>query len=315
MSQINENFLRSQLGHFLRVITVGLNIVIGTTILTDGWRAYRTIAQRLGGQHTTINHTLHYVDPRNSLVHTNTVERRWRFMRQAIKCYREGSLELHVLMAVFRATFLMLPFDASQPKKKRTIKNCGDALEIVFEAVKEVYPGLWSDALQFPARTRVPVGAHPFPGKVYPTCLFADNVNNFFMQSSVLLESEAEGADPADSSGNDDDSEDDSEAVSSDDEGHSEETDDPAEVSDDGGACIAPPAPSANPAVIVDPLLVALMSWEDIDGAATEILRQIATIPGVFLKRLHLEVSFMTQTLYVFYWIAIFRFSKKLYCK
>jgi hypothetical protein len=66
-----------------------------------------------------------------------------------------------MLMSVYRSTF-----DNNQPLLKRPIKSYGDALDTILDSVKRVYPGMWANALEIPPRVRVPLGAHPFPGKV-----------------------------------------------------------------------------------------------------------------------------------------------------
>ena len=49
------------------------HVLPGTRILTDGWRAYH----QLPGPHNVVNHRLHFVDPSDPTLHTNTVEGSW----------------------------------------------------------------------------------------------------------------------------------------------------------------------------------------------------------------------------------------------
>jgi transposase-like protein len=56
----------------------------GTEVLTDEWRAYAQL-QANGFQHRTINHTLHYVDPNDRTLHTNTVEGMWNCVKRKFK--------------------------------------------------------------------------------------------------------------------------------------------------------------------------------------------------------------------------------------
>ena len=44
----------------------------GTRIITDGWRAYNGLQN-----HEVVNHQLHFVDPNDRTIHTNTIEGSW----------------------------------------------------------------------------------------------------------------------------------------------------------------------------------------------------------------------------------------------
>ena len=48
------------------------HVLPGTRIITDGWRAYNRLPN-----HDVVNHTLHFVDPHDPTLHTNTVEGNW----------------------------------------------------------------------------------------------------------------------------------------------------------------------------------------------------------------------------------------------
>lgn len=48
------------------------HVLPGTRIITDGWRAYNQLQN-----HAAVNHKLHFVDPHDPTVHTNTVEGCW----------------------------------------------------------------------------------------------------------------------------------------------------------------------------------------------------------------------------------------------
>ena len=54
-----------------------------TRIITDGWASYRQLPN-----HAAVNHSLHFVDPNDRLVHTNTVERLWRSAKEFLRLRR-----------------------------------------------------------------------------------------------------------------------------------------------------------------------------------------------------------------------------------
>ena len=59
------------------------NVVEGTHIMTDEWRGYNEL-QKNGFPHSRINHTLHYIDPNEKSIHTNTIERLWRSLKEFV---------------------------------------------------------------------------------------------------------------------------------------------------------------------------------------------------------------------------------------
>jgi len=59
------------------------NIEPGSTLITEEWRRYSEYSTA-GFWHVTINHSRYYVNPRDSSIHTNTIERLWRTLKERI---------------------------------------------------------------------------------------------------------------------------------------------------------------------------------------------------------------------------------------
>ncbi len=55
----------------------------GTRIISDGWRAYQSLASNPNYQFGWVNHTTNFVDPNDRTVHTQNVERMWRPFKDA----------------------------------------------------------------------------------------------------------------------------------------------------------------------------------------------------------------------------------------
>jgi transposase-like protein len=62
------------------------NIYPGSTIITDEWRAYGAALHNLEGyNHATINHTYNFVDPEDSMIHTQSIESLWSHSKRALR--------------------------------------------------------------------------------------------------------------------------------------------------------------------------------------------------------------------------------------
>ena len=61
------------------------NIEPGITIISDCWRAYDCLESE-GYKHLKVNHSLNFVDP-DTGAHTNTIERRWRDVKNLVPKY------------------------------------------------------------------------------------------------------------------------------------------------------------------------------------------------------------------------------------
>lgn len=59
------------------------NVHQGTTIISDCWRAYNNIS-RHGYAHLTINHSENFLSPEDAKIHTQTIERAWRGLKENI---------------------------------------------------------------------------------------------------------------------------------------------------------------------------------------------------------------------------------------
>ena len=62
------------------------NILPGTLIITDKWRAYNAALQNLDVyEHESVNHSLYFVDPNNSEVHTQNIEGLWSISKYFLR--------------------------------------------------------------------------------------------------------------------------------------------------------------------------------------------------------------------------------------
>jgi transposase-like protein len=59
-------------------------ILCGTTIISDGWAAYRNLSKH-GYFHHVINHSQNFVDPINPSIHTQRIENHWKHLKAWLK--------------------------------------------------------------------------------------------------------------------------------------------------------------------------------------------------------------------------------------
>jgi transposase-like protein len=59
-------------------------IAPGTTIVSDGWAAYRNLA-RHNYHHQVINHSANFVDPVNRSIHTQNIENNWKNIKRWLR--------------------------------------------------------------------------------------------------------------------------------------------------------------------------------------------------------------------------------------
>ncbi|EFO89421.1 hypothetical protein CRE_19942 [Caenorhabditis remanei] len=81
-------------------------VLPGTTIVSDGWRAYGGIERMQSGyHHLFVNHKTNFVDPTERSVHTQTIEATWGVLKRKLKS-RFGDpdhrLEGHMFNYMFR---------------------------------------------------------------------------------------------------------------------------------------------------------------------------------------------------------------------
>jgi hypothetical protein len=109
----------------------------GTIILHDDARVYRNLhlADRGGFQHETINHSLHYVDPGNRNLHTNTIERRWGILKGKIRGFiGEKDLDMHLSEFLYREQYLKVQSDQEKRRK-------GFQFQTFLAHAAQVFPG------------------------------------------------------------------------------------------------------------------------------------------------------------------------------
>ncbi len=62
------------------------NVLSGTIIITDQWRAYEAALRELPHYtHLTINHSLNFVNPDNYNTHTQSIEGFWSHAKKALR--------------------------------------------------------------------------------------------------------------------------------------------------------------------------------------------------------------------------------------
>ncbi|XP_035980583.1 uncharacterized protein LOC118556654 [Fundulus heteroclitus] len=59
------------------------HVKVGSTIISDEWRAYRNALPQLGYTHFTVNHSVSYVDAQTG-AHTQHIERAWRMVKENV---------------------------------------------------------------------------------------------------------------------------------------------------------------------------------------------------------------------------------------
>jgi hypothetical protein len=75
----------------------------GSIVHSDLWKGYIRLAETLGVEHRTVNHSFYFVDP-VTLVHTNTIEGTWCALKKMIPTCRRtrGKLQGHLFEFIWR---------------------------------------------------------------------------------------------------------------------------------------------------------------------------------------------------------------------
>lgn len=78
------------------VRVISENVLPGTKVITDNWRAYGRALSEIGSmEHNTINHSICFVDPLNPEVHTQTIESLWSQTKKFVRSKNGISKEMH----------------------------------------------------------------------------------------------------------------------------------------------------------------------------------------------------------------------------
>ena len=98
----------------------------GTTIISDEWRAYSSLASR-GMIHLTVNHSLNFVNPSNG-AHTQSIESTWSQIKRMIRS-----------SGVMNTSSDLFPTYLQEFLWRRKFKD-KDHFESILDAIKDQYP-------------------------------------------------------------------------------------------------------------------------------------------------------------------------------
>ncbi|KAG0438094.1 hypothetical protein DMUE_3308 [Dictyocoela muelleri] len=69
----------------MRTIIVN-NVHPGTTIITDQWRGYSAaLRNSVDFTHRSVNHSINFVDPDDPIVHTQSIEGLWGYLKRFLR--------------------------------------------------------------------------------------------------------------------------------------------------------------------------------------------------------------------------------------
>ena len=87
---------------------IAQHVLPGTRIITDGWRAYNQLAQ-----HGVVNHQLHFVDPNDATLHTNTIEGAWANIKAKFRAMHGTS---DAFKNIYGARYIATMYSALLPR-------------------------------------------------------------------------------------------------------------------------------------------------------------------------------------------------------
>ncbi|KAG0439505.1 hypothetical protein DMUE_2388, partial [Dictyocoela muelleri] len=79
-----------------------------TTIITDCWAAYNRLSEYPEFNHLTVNHSLNFLNPNDSSIHTQTIESCWGHAKRTLKNQNDTtniSLEGYLYEIAFKREF------------------------------------------------------------------------------------------------------------------------------------------------------------------------------------------------------------------
>jgi hypothetical protein len=108
-------------------------IELGSILVTDCARVYTNVKNRLGIDHYSVNHKLHFVDPNNSEINTNMIESRWAAMKNRIKSYKNTNfVESCIAQHLYEFEFL---YDLKEKF------SYGKVFQKLVSDIVRIYPG------------------------------------------------------------------------------------------------------------------------------------------------------------------------------
>lgn len=103
------------------------NIHPESIVISDCWKSYNSVSEHFK-QHLSVNHSLHFVDPDDSKVHTNSIESQWRVLKRNV-LPKNGTNK-----SLYSSYFSMWCV------KKKYLKDVPCPFKAFLELIKRVHP-------------------------------------------------------------------------------------------------------------------------------------------------------------------------------